>query len=106
MDFGIHLPHIRASASPSGLTAFARLAEPLGLDSVWVSAHIVFPSAVAQVFGGSLLDPLTTLAFVAPATRRVKLGTSVLIVPYRDPLVLAKMLASLDQLSEGRVIAG
>ncbi|HYC23405.1 MAG TPA: TIGR03619 family F420-dependent LLM class oxidoreductase [Candidatus Bathyarchaeia archaeon] len=106
MEFGIHLPQIGPSASPSGVIAFAQRAEQLGFDSVWVSDHIVFPSAVAQVFGGSLLDPITTLAFVAPMTRRVKLGTSVLIVPYRDPLVLAKMLSSLDVLSGGRVIAG
>jgi probable F420-dependent oxidoreductase len=106
MKFGIHLPHIGEASTPLGLATFAHHAEQLGFDSLWASDHVVFPAALAQVFGGRLLDPLTTLAFVAPATRKVKLGTSVLVVPYRDPLALAKTLASLDVLSEGRVIAG
>ena len=81
-------------------------AEELGYDSVWVSDHVVVPEANVANFGETVYDPLVTLGVVAGATRRVRLGTTVLIVPYRNAVVTAKMVSSLDALSGGRVVLG
>jgi probable F420-dependent oxidoreductase len=81
-------------------------AEQLGYDSVWVSDHVVVPDANVANFGEAIFDPFVTLAVAAGATSRVKLGTTVLIVPYRNAVVTAKMVSSLDALSGGRVILG
>ena len=85
---------------------FFNHAEMLGYDSVWVSDHVVVPNANVANFGEAVFDPFVTLAVAAGATRRVALGTTVLIVPYRDAVVTAKMVSSLDALSGGRVILG
>src|SRR2546427_367773 len=74
--------------------------------TVWVGDHVVGPPANVVNFGETVFDPLVTLAVVAGATRRVRLGTTVLIVPYRNAVVTAKMIASLDALSGGRVVLG
>ena len=81
-------------------------AEQLGYDSVWVSDHVVVPRANVVNFGETVFDPLVTLGVLAGATRRVRLGTTVLIVPYRNAVVTAKMVSSLDALSGGRVVFG
>jgi probable F420-dependent oxidoreductase len=73
---------------------------------VWVSDHVVVPHANVVNFGRTIFDPLMTLGVIAGATRRVRLGTTVLIVPYRNAVVTAKMIASLDALSGGRVVFG
>jgi probable F420-dependent oxidoreductase len=98
--------------------AFARLVEELGFESVWAVEHVVVCEGEASRYpyhpsGRSPFDartpqpdPLVWLSHVAAATRRVRLGTGVLILPQRNPVVLAKALASLDRLSGGRVIAG
>jgi probable F420-dependent oxidoreductase len=93
-------------------------AEHLGFDSVWVHDHIVMPAEIDSrypynesgvagfAWRQDIYDPLAMLGAVAAATRRVEIGTSVLIVPYRNPLVLAKMLATVDQLAQGRLRLG
>jgi probable F420-dependent oxidoreductase len=93
-------------------------AERLGFDSVWVHDHIVMPARIRArypynesgvagfAWRQEIFDPLAMLAAVAAATERVEIGTSVLIVPYRNPVVLAKMLATLDQLARGRLRLG
>jgi probable F420-dependent oxidoreductase len=106
MQIGVWLPNCRHLATPEIIRQTAVRAEALGYDSVWVSDHVVVPTANVVNFGETVFDPLITLGMVAGATRRVRLGTTVLIVPYRNAVVTAKMVASLDALSEGRVVLG
>ena len=100
------------------LIAFARRVEALGYDSLWVSDHVVIPWRIASRYPynasgdfplpptGDFLEPLTALALVAGVTDRIALGTSVLVLPHRHPVLAAKMLATLDHLAPGRVICG
>jgi probable F420-dependent oxidoreductase len=106
MNFGVWIPNCRHLATPDVLRGTAVRAEQLGYDSVWVSDHVVVPHANVVNFGETIFDPLVTLAVVAGATSRVRLGTTVLIVPYRNAVVTAKMISSLDALSGGRVVFG
>ena len=106
MQFGVWIPNCRHLATPEIIRATAAQAEDLGYDSVWVSDHVVVPNANVANFGESVYDPLVTLAVAAGATRRVRLGTTVLIVPYRNAVVTAKMVSTLDALSGGRVVLG
>ncbi|HET7340777.1 MAG TPA: LLM class flavin-dependent oxidoreductase, partial [Methylomirabilota bacterium] len=106
MNFGVWIPNCRHLATPEIIRTTAVRAEALGYDSVWVSDHVVVPTANVKNFGEAIFDPLVTLGVAAGATRRVKLGTTVLIVPYRNAVVTAKMVASLDALSGGRVVLG
>jgi probable F420-dependent oxidoreductase len=105
MRYGIHLPHAGEQDTPALLRRFALKAEDLGLDDVWVSEHIIVPR---DKFPRSPLfyDPVLSLTWVAAVTKRVRLGTSVLVLPMRHPLPLAKELATLHNLSEGRLILG
>jgi probable F420-dependent oxidoreductase len=105
MRFGIHLPQYGRAAGPEGITRAAAQAEDLGFSDVWVSDHLAIP-ATAPYPPAFLYEPLITLTWAAAATHRIGLGTSVLVLPYRHPLHLAKELASLDRLSEGRLIVG
>ena len=106
MKFGVWLPNCRHLATPEIIRSTAVHAEQLGYDSVWVSDHVVVPDDNVANFGEAVYDPLITLAVAAGATSRVALGTTVLIVPYRNAVVTAKMVSSLDALSGGRVILG
>ena len=106
MNFGVWIPNCRHLATPDVIRRAAVRAEQLGYDSVWVSDHVVVPHANVVNFGETIFDPLVTLAVVAGATSRVRLGTTVLIVPYRNAVVTAKMISSLDALSGGRVVFG
>src|SRR5262245_19364400 len=106
MKFGVWIPNCRHLATPDIIRTTAVRAEELGYDSVWVSDHVVVPNANVVNFGEAVFDPFVTLAVAAGATRRVALGTTVLIVPYRNAVVTAKMVSSLDALSGGRVILG
>ncbi len=84
----------------------ARAADEAGLDSLWVTDHIAIPPDDAEGSGGRYLDPLATLAFLAGATDRIGLGTGVLILPYRPPLPTAKWVATVQELSAGRLLLG
>jgi probable F420-dependent oxidoreductase len=106
MQVGVWLPNCRHLATPEIIRHTAVRAEELGYDSVWVSDHVVVPNANLDRIGAAIFDPLVTLAVVAGVTRRVRLGTTVLIVPYRNAVVTAKMVSSLDALSGGRVVLG
>jgi probable F420-dependent oxidoreductase len=105
MQLGIHLPHAGEQATPALIRRHAIRAEALGFDDVWVSEHIIVPRAQ---FPRSPLfyDPVLTLTWVAAVTERVRLGTSVLVLPMRHPLPLAKELSTLHNLSGGRLICG
>ncbi len=106
MKIGVWIPNCRHLATPEIITTAAVRAEQLGYDSVWVSDHVVVPHANVVNFGETIFDPLITLGVIAGATRRVQLGTTVLIIPYRNAVVTAKMISSLDALSGGRVLFG
>jgi len=106
MNFGVWIPNCRHLATPDIIRGAAVRAEQLGYDSVWVSDHVVVPHANIVNFGETVFDPLVTLGVLAGATSRVRLGTTVLIVPYRNAVVTAKMISSLDALSGGRIIFG
>jgi len=106
MRFGLSLPHFRRVAFPEAIRQVAQRAEHLGYDGIWVSDHIVIPDSAVDRFGSMFYEPLTVLGFAAACTSKVRLGTTVLILPYRNPLVTAKVLATLDVLSGGRVTAG
>jgi probable F420-dependent oxidoreductase len=106
MQFGVWIPNCRHLATTPIIRGMAARAEQLGYDSVWVSDHVVVPNANVERIGACIYDPLITLSVIAGATSRVRLGTTVLIVPYRNPVVTAKMVSSLDALSDGRVILG
>jgi probable F420-dependent oxidoreductase len=106
MQAGVWIPNCRHLATPDIIRGTAVRAEALGYDSVWVSDHVVVPNAYVDRIGAGIYDPLVTLAVAAGATGRVRLGTTVLIVPYRNPVVTAKMVSTLDALSGGRVVLG
>jgi probable F420-dependent oxidoreductase len=106
MKFGVWIPNCRDLATPEIIRRTAVRAEQLGYDSIWVSDHVVVPNAYVNRFGAAIFDPLITLAVAAGETTRVLLGTTVLIVPYRNPVLAAKMISSLDALSGGRVVLG
>ena len=120
MQFGVLLPQFGAPARGADVTQrirrVAQTAERLGYDVLWTAEHIIFPQTITTPYpyGGRFPYPLTdpildivaTLSYVAAITSRIKLGSSVLVLPYRNPLVLAKELASLDVLSDGRLLLG
>jgi len=103
---GIALRTMGPQSTAEVMVACARAAEAAGLDSIWVADHIAIPHDDAEGSGGRYLDPLTALAYLAGATQRIGLGTGVLIVPYRPPLPTAKVIATLQELSGGRLRLG
>jgi probable F420-dependent oxidoreductase len=105
MQLGIHLPHAGSQATPALIRRHAMRAEALGLADLWVSEHIIVPR---DQFPRSPLfyDPILTLTYAAAVTERVRLGTSVIVLPMRHPLPLAKELSTLHNLSGGRLILG
>src|SRR3984957_16146043 len=98
MQIEMPLPHAGSRATPALIKRHARQAEDMGLSDIWVSEHIIVPRAQ---FPRSPLfyDPVLTLTWVAAVTERVRLGTSVLVLPMRHPLPLAKELSTLHNLS-------
>ena len=105
MQIGIHLPQYGRVASPDAVTRAARHAEQLGYAGLWVSDHLVQPAA-QDYPSPYLLDPFVTLTWAAAVTEEIGLGTSVLVVPQHHPLQSANLLASLDDLSGGRLTVG
>lgn len=118
MDIGVLLPHVGNNASANAMRDVAQAGEELGFASLWTADHIVMPKNYAPKYPFNsegrfpipadrpFLEFFQSLAFAAAVTRRVKLGVSVAIVPYRHPVYLAKSVATLDMLSEGRFIFG
>jgi probable F420-dependent oxidoreductase len=106
LKVGVVLPTYRRLATAENIRLAAQLSESLSFDSVWVTDHVVVPSASVDAFGPAFYEAVTVMSYVAAITSRVQIGAAILIVPYRHPLVLAKMLATADQLSGGRMILG
>lgn len=118
VKIGVHLPISGSGASPRGIAAVAEGAERVGLDSVWSWERLMRPTVPIAMGGpggpvmdapedfGIVYDPLETLAYVAARTTRISLGTSVIDGLFQSPVILARRLATLDQLSEGRLVVG
>ena len=107
MKLGFSLLNNWGVGDAQALVDLACRAEELGIDSVWVHDHVFNVGHVFDRIGGKpYYEPLTLLSFVAARTRRVRLGTSVLVLPYHNPVRLAKVAATLDVLSGGRLVMG
>lgn len=106
MRFGFALRLMGTAANARVLRESARRAEEAGLDTLWVPDHIAIPPDDTEGSGGRYLDPLTSLAWLAAATERIRIGTAVLILPYRPPLPTAKAVATVQELSGGRLELG
>src|SRR5512134_2286366 len=106
MKLGIAVRTMGPQSSRETLLACARAAEAAGLDEIHVPDHIAIPPDDAEGSGGRYLDPLTALAWLAAKTTRIGLGTGVLILPYRPALPTAKAIASVQELSGGRLRLG
>ena len=106
MKFGIMLPHYRQVASTQGIYRIAQEAESMGFHSVWVSDHIAVPDQDVERYGKGYYDLFSVLGYVSAITQRVSLGTSIVILPLRNPLHTAQVAATVDQLSGGRLILG
>ncbi len=105
MHLGVCLPNYGRASSPEALRQVARAAEDLGFDSIWTTDHVLVPEAYDEPYG-RIFETWTTLAYIAGQTRRVRLGTSILLLGLRNPVLVAKQAATLDQLSGGRLILG
>jgi probable F420-dependent oxidoreductase len=101
----IVLPTMPAGANPEGIEAAAETAQRLGWHAAWTTDHLIVPHATEADYG-EIFDVLMTLAWVGARHPRLALGTSVIVVPMRNPVALAKQVATLDALSGGRVVAG
>ena len=106
MRFGFALRLMGAAANASVLRESARRADEAGLDALWVPDHIAIPPDDTEGSGGRYLDPLTSLAWLAAATERIRIGTAALVAPYRPPLPTAKAIATIQELSDGRLELG
>jgi probable F420-dependent oxidoreductase len=118
MELGFYLPNSNTGADRAGILSVARDVERMGFSSAWVADHMVAPTQVLSHYPfhpegkyhnapeTPYLEPLTTLAFAAATTEHVKLVVSVLILPYRHPLATAKIAATIDVLSGGRLVLG
>ncbi len=107
MKFGITIPNNFGVADVNQVLAFGPLAEELGYDSIWVMDHLFNAGYIRQRLDDKpYYHPLATLSYLSATTERVALGTSVLVLPYHNPIALAKYVATLDQMSNGRVILG
>ncbi|MCU0670302.1 MAG: TIGR03619 family F420-dependent LLM class oxidoreductase, partial [Myxococcota bacterium] len=110
MKLGLYGINFGVCTQPDDVVRVARAAEAAGFESVWTAEHVVLPDpqvppspVPAHV---PILDPAVALAFVAAHTTRIRLATGIVILPQRNPVVLAKEMASLDVLSKGRLILG
>lgn len=106
MKLGLYLRNMGPQSTRATLVECARTAEAAAIDDVWVADHIAIPPDQSEGSGGRYLDPLATLAFLAGVTTRIGLGTGVLVLPYRPPLATAKWVATIQELSGGRLLLG
>ncbi|MFC4530936.1 TIGR03619 family F420-dependent LLM class oxidoreductase [Sphaerisporangium dianthi] len=106
MKLGVNVPNFGPGTRPAVLRGWAETMEELGFDLLMVSDHIVVTPDVAEQYPAPFYEPFTTLSWLAGITTRIRLGTTVLIVPYRHPLLTARMAANLQRFSEGRLVLG
>ena len=105
MIFGLNLPNYSRLGYRDAVTAIAERADELGYSSLWTSDHILLPATLPEPYG-NLLESLTTLGYLAARTKRIRLGTGILVLPQRDPLLVAKQAATIHHLSGGRLTLG
>jgi probable F420-dependent oxidoreductase len=105
VHFGVILPNYGKDSTPDGIRRVAALAEELEFDSVWATAHIIVGPEGVDPYG-RVSDPLVTLGWIAGWTERIGLGTSIVLAPLHNPIHLAKEVATLQELSGGRVTLG
>jgi alkanesulfonate monooxygenase SsuD/methylene tetrahydromethanopterin reductase-like flavin-dependent oxidoreductase (luciferase family) len=103
---GVNVPNFGPGTEPGVLRCWAQTVEGLGFDLLMISDHVAVTPDVAEQYPAPFYEPFTTLAWLAGITGRVRLGTAVLIVPYRHPLLIARMAANLNDLSGGRLVLG
>ena len=118
MKIGLMVPQFARTASAPALRDVGQAAEELGYSTLWTGDHVILPDHQDSFYpfsddgiypvpkDGQFFDPFTTLAYLAGVTSKISLGTGVCVVPYRDRLVLAKLISTVDQVSEGRLIFG
>jgi alkanesulfonate monooxygenase SsuD/methylene tetrahydromethanopterin reductase-like flavin-dependent oxidoreductase (luciferase family) len=106
MRLGVNVPNFGPGTRPEVLRRWARTVEGLGYDLLMVSDHVVITPDVAEQYPAPFYEPFTTLSWLAGTTDRIRLGTTVLLAPYRHPLLVARMAANLNQLSGGRLVLG
>ena len=117
-SFGLDVGIYGALANAATVMGLAQQAEAAGFESIWLADHVAFPVTFASEYpysakgdfpatlGDPLLEPIATMGVLVGATKRVKIGTAVLVMPHRNPLLTARMLVTLDQFSGGRIILG
>ena len=117
-SFGLDVGIYGALANPETILQLARHAEDAGFESIWLADHVAFPVSIKSKYPYSatgdfpsrlsepLMEPVATMAVLVGATKRVRIGTAALIMPYRNPVLLARMLVTLDQFSGGRIVLG
>ncbi|MGW3245682.1 LLM class flavin-dependent oxidoreductase [Streptomyces sp. NPDC001070] len=106
MRIGVNVPNFGPGTDPGVLRDWARTVEGLGFDLLMVSDHVAVTPDVAEQYPAPFYEPFTTLSWLAGVTDRILLGTTVLVLPYRHPLLTARMAANLDRLSGGRLVLG
>src|SRR2546430_7113041 len=106
MRIGVNLLNFGPGVSPDALAGWTEVAERLGYHFVMISDHVAMTPDVVARYPAPFYDPFVTLAWLARLTRRVELGTTVVILPYRHPLLTARLAANVDRLSGGRFIFG
>ena len=105
MIFGVNLPNYSSLGNREAMIAIAERAEALGYASLWTSDHILVPKNLPEPFG-NLLESFTTLSYLAARTEHIRLGTGILVLPQRNPLLVAKQAATVQHLSGGRLTLG
>ncbi|MDI2127721.1 LLM class flavin-dependent oxidoreductase [Yinghuangia seranimata] len=106
MQWGVNVPNFGPGTDPGVLRDWAHVVEGLGFDLLMVSDHVAVTPDVAARYPEPFHEPFTTLSWLAAQTRRVRLGTTVLVLPYRHPLLVARMAANLQAISDGRLVLG
>ncbi|GAA4011938.1 LLM class flavin-dependent oxidoreductase [Streptomyces marokkonensis] len=106
MELGVNVPNFGPGTDPGVLREWARTVEGLGFGLLMVSDHVTVTPDVAERYPEPFYEPFTTLSWLAGLTTRVRLGTTVLVLPYRPPLLTARMVTNLDRLSGGRLVLG
>src|SRR5271156_5708774 len=106
MKFGVAIRNMGPQSNRATIRACARIAEQAGFDALFVSDHLCIPPDQTEGSGGRYLDVLATLAFIAGVTEKIRLGISVLVLPYRPAVLTAKQVATIQELSDERMILG
>lgn len=106
MKVGINLLNFGPGISADSIVRWGQVAEGLGYHGIFISDHVAITPSVAQRYPEPYFDALTTLSFLAGQTQRIDLGTTIIVLPYRHPILLARQVANVDMLSGGRFIFG